>query len=750
MATAHDTSRDRKETALATYQFSALTSLQRLVFDPLVDSIFFDQSATELAIDSVGDAVRLVLGTKTVFLDGIALESLPSATLQFPPGSLLRLGDGTANPYRDAYGLTTTFSDPNVSVHVQALGGADLVSTPGGHDMLVGNGPLVPIVQVSRVGSTGSPNASSDASISADGRFVAFDGGWTGFGSQSNNSTDVFVKDLLGGTVSNEHKTASGDFGLSGSGRPEISADGKWFVFWSNSALVPNAPGSTIYKSAVSGPAVTAVSTTAGDAFANGSTDHPAVSADGRYVAFQSRATNLAPGGEATHDDIFVKDTATGALWRASSSLGGGDANADCRDADISADGRYVVFSSYATNLTANDGSFHADVYLWDRTTQRLINITGGKGGDFDVLNPHVASDGKAGGVVVFETGKSLVAADTNNATDIYAYRIADGSFTRVSTRANGSQVDGSSGSPAVSGDGRFVVFTSGSPQLVDGDENGWDDVFVKDLKTGAIALVSKAAKGKQGNQHSRFSEISLGGDWIVFESGASNLAAGNANGGLNDVFRVSNPLLFDTLRGGAGNDTYVVHRPDVIVEGANAGNDTVKSSISWTLGANLENLVLTGGGAINGTGNELTNRITGNSAKNTLNGYGGNDTLLGGAGSDRLTGGTGQDVIRFDSELNASTNVDRIADFVVKDDTIQLENAVFTSLAAAGPLAAGRLRAGAGVTTAADSNDYLIYNSTTGALYYDADGSGSASSPIPFALLGSGLALTVGDFFII
>lgn len=133
---------------MATFQFSALTNLQRLLFDPLVDWIIFDQQATALAIDAVVDAVRLVLGDKTVFLDGIALESLPSATLQFPPGSLLRLGDGTANPYRDAYGLTTTFADPNVSVHVQALGGADLVSSSGGHDLLVGNGPLVPIVQV--------------------------------------------------------------------------------------------------------------------------------------------------------------------------------------------------------------------------------------------------------------------------------------------------------------------------------------------------------------------------------------------------------------------------------------------------------------------------------------------------------------------------------------------------------------------------------------------------------------------------
>ncbi len=221
-----------------------------------------------------------------------------------------------------------------------------------------------------------------------------------------------------------------------------------------------------------------------------------------------------------------------------------------------------------------------------------------------------------------------------------------------------------------------------------------------------------------------------------------------------------------DTMLGGAGNDAYVVDNSgDRVYETTNVGGstnaggiDTVRSSVSFTPGSFVEKLVLTGTGAINGTGNSLANAITGNGANNRLSGGGGNDTLSGGAGhdtlvggvsNDTLTGGTGKDVFRFDTALNASTNVDRITGFNVVDDTIQLENAVLTSLTATGTLSAGRLRVGAGVTTAADSNDYVIYNSTTGALYYDADGSGAASAPIQFALLGSGLGLTVGDFFI-
>jgi Ca2+-binding RTX toxin-like protein len=213
-------------------------------------------------------------------------------------------------------------------------------------------------------------------------------------------------------------------------------------------------------------------------------------------------------------------------------------------------------------------------------------------------------------------------------------------------------------------------------------------------------------------------------------------------------------------MEGGTGNDLYFVDNAgDVVTELSAGGTDTVRSSVTHTLASFVEHLVLTGSGTINGAGNSLANVITGNGRSNvlsggagndTLSGAAGNDTLVGGAGNDSLTGGAGLDVFRFSAILNATTNRDKITDFVVADDTIQLENAVFTALTATGTLAAGRLRAGAGITTAADANDYLIYNSSTGALYYDADGSGAASAPVQFAVIGTGLALTASDFFII
>ncbi|HMO47622.1 MAG TPA: calcium-binding protein [Rubrivivax sp.] len=243
--------------------------------------------------------------------------------------------------------------------------------------------------------------------------------------------------------------------------------------------------------------------------------------------------------------------------------------------------------------------------------------------------------------------------------------------------------------------------------------------------------------------------------------SGNDTLSGGAGNDTLNGGSGA------DTMLGGAGNDTYVVdNRGDKVYETTTVGGtvnaggtDTVRSSVSYTLGSFVEKLVLTGSGAINGAGNTLANTITGNSANNllaggsgndTLSGGAGNDTLVGGNGNDSLSGGTGLDVFRFNTALSATSNVDRIVDFIVADDTIQLDNAVFSSLTTTGSLGPGQLRAGAGVTRAADANDFVLYNASTGALYYDADGSGAASAPLQFATLGTGLALTAADFYVI
>jgi serralysin len=201
----------------------------------------------------------------------------------------------------------------------------------------------------------------------------------------------------------------------------------------------------------------------------------------------------------------------------------------------------------------------------------------------------------------------------------------------------------------------------------------------------------------------------------------------------------------------GLGNDTYVVDvSTDIITENLNEGIDTVESGITFSLAAinNVENLTITGTSARNGTGNTLNNVLTGNSAVNTLNGGTGNDTLYGKQGNDTLAGGAGADTFVFDTPLNATTNRDTVTDFSVVDDTILLENAIFSKLTTTGALNAANFVKGIGAK-ALDANDFLVYDTTAGKLYYDADGNGAGVQQEVVALTGIP-ALTAADFLVV
>ncbi len=201
-----------------------------------------------------------------------------------------------------------------------------------------------------------------------------------------------------------------------------------------------------------------------------------------------------------------------------------------------------------------------------------------------------------------------------------------------------------------------------------------------------------------------------------------------------------------DSLYGQSGDDIFVVESiRDRIFESPGGGKDTVRSAVTWTLGDDLESLVLTGTGAITGRGNAADNLIRGNGAANPLSGAEGADTLGGADGMDRLTGGTGADWFLFDTPPNAVTNVDRILDFIPGEDRIALDGGVFAGLAA-GPLAPAAFAAGSAATTAAHR---ILYQASTGRLSHDADGTGPGA-PVLFAIVTAGLALTSDDVVVI
>jgi Ca2+-binding RTX toxin-like protein len=239
----------------------------------------------------------------------------------------------------------------------------------------------------------------------------------------------------------------------------------------------------------------------------------------------------------------------------------------------------------------------------------------------------------------------------------------------------------------------------------------------------------------------------------VIYGNSADNVlngAAGNDTlygGAGNDT--LNGGAGADTMAGGLGNDIYYVENPlDLVSEALNAGTDKVLASVNHALRGNVENLTLIGAAAINGTGNTLANILYGNSANNVLAGLAGNDTLSAGLGDDVLRGGAGNDILAggagADSflffEAPGAANADRITDFVSGTDKLKLDDAAYAGIGVLGSFAAAdpRFHAGAGLTAGTEVDDRVIYSSSTGNLYYDADGSGAEVSQLIATLQGA------------
>jgi Ca2+-binding RTX toxin-like protein len=267
------------------------------------------------------------------------------------------------------------------------------------------------------------------------------------------------------------------------------------------------------------------------------------------------------------------------------------------------------------------------------------------------------------------------------------------------------------------------------------------DDRYI--VSAGGVTIVEATNGGTDTAISSVNHTMALNVEKLIMAGTAAINGVGNAlantmtgNSGAN---LLSGGAGADTMQGGLGDDRYVVDSAgDRIVEAANGGTDTVIATVSHSLAANVENLTIGGAASASGIGNALANVLTGNSAVNVIDG---------GLGMDTLTGGSGKDSFLFRTALSAA-NVDTIADFSVVDDTIRLENSVFLGLAD-GALGANAFTKGT-VNVASDAFDRIIYNSVSGALFFDRDGSGATYSAIRFAILDQNLALTAQDFLVV
>ncbi len=272
----------------------------------------------------------------------------------------------------------------------------------------------------------------------------------------------------------------------------------------------------------------------------NGDSLFPSISPGGRYVAFQSYASNLVTGDTNGYDDAFVFDLATGRTTRVSVAFDGSQPNGSSWPSQVSASGRFVVFSSIASNLVEGDTNNVWDVFVRDLLTgqnTRVSEASDGGQSDRDSLVVRSASMSADGRYVTFYSSASnLVSSDTNGLNDVFVRDLLSGEVTRVSVSSDGSEGNGESLRPTLSASGRYVAYHSSSSNLVPEDTNGFYDVFVHDRETAQTVRVSVASDGRQANLDSHEPEISGDGRYVTFYSGASNLVPSDSNG-VTDAF---------------------------------------------------------------------------------------------------------------------------------------------------------------------------------------------------------------------
>ena len=376
----------------------------------------------------------------------------------------------------------------------------------------------------------------------------------------------------LGGTTSRVSVSSGGAQGKGFSAIAYTSGIGRYVVFESTSSNLVPRDGNTvsdIFLRDRSTHSTYRVSVSNTGQEANGPS-HSArgISSNGRYVAFESFATNLVKGDTNGTWDVFLRDRGTNHTYRPSVSSGGGQGNGASADPVVSDNGRYVAFESEASNLTPNDhNGAVTDVFLRDRSAHKtiLVSVTpGGVSGNGSSSDPRITPNGR---YVAFESlATNLVKGDTNGKTDIFVRDMWTHHTYRVSVGNSGQQANNGSYSCRITPDGRYVAFESFASNLVRGDTNGsvaTTDVFVRDRSAHRTYRVSLSSGGKQGNGYSSDPSISANGRYVAFESAASNLVNGDTNAHV-DVF----------LRDRSTGKTYRIDVSSTGKQGNAAGQD--------------------------------------------------------------------------------------------------------------------------------------------------------------------------------
>lgn len=524
-----------------------------------------------------GAGFQLILnGSGLVTSSVVQWNGLPRAT-SFVSATELRAGV-----------LPTDIAAPGtVNVSVSNPGGVNsnalpftITSPPPG-----GSG-AVQLISIATDGGPANGDSFSTPAITPDGRFVAFQSDGTNLvAGASSGFSDIYVRDTChnasaGCTPSTVRVSVStnGTLADGNSRRPSVSANGRYVAFDSSATnLVPGdsngSQGSLtgladvfvrdtcIGAPAGCSPSTTRVSVATDGTESNNDSRRPSISADGRFVVFNSGATNLVSGDNNGFGDIFLRDTCVGASTACSPSTmlvsvtaGGSQGNGASGLQSISPDMRYVAFLSTASNLVAGDTNSQSDYFVRDiclgaalgcsPTTSRVSVATDGtQANDLGDLEPTISAQGRF--VAFTSHATNLVAADTNSLADIIvrdtcatAPSGCTPSTFRASVAADGSQATQGSEAPSMSATGRLIAFASLATNLIPGGTTSPKTIFVRDTCFGVTSgcvpttvLIARAPDGSQDNGVSEFPAISGDGHWVAFLSNSTNLVPGSSNG---------------------------------------------------------------------------------------------------------------------------------------------------------------------------------------------------------------------------
>ncbi|MEM9774907.1 MAG: hypothetical protein AAF902_10020 [Chloroflexota bacterium] len=397
-------------------------------------------------------------------------------------------------------------------------------------------------------------NGASDwmTSISANGRFIVFGSAASNLVDNDTNSVnDVFVHDQQTGEVYQVSLAFDGSQANAKSFPSSITADGSMITFFSMASNLVEGDLNDfgdVFVFDQQTRKITLVSFAHNNSMSNEHSIESSISSDGRFIAFSSSASNLTQNDNNEVADLFLHDLQTSETILISKAFDGFQADQPSGSPAISFDGRFIAFISSASNLVRSDTNASGDIFVFnyqENTINRIsLSSDGLQGNKHSVSwSPSISENGQF--IAFTSTASNLVPDDGNNKGDVFVHHIESGRTTLISIATNGSQGNELSSFPSISGDGRFIVFQSEASNLVPNDTNGFKDIFLHDRQSHTTVRLSIAYDGLEANESSTLPVISQDGKYIAFTSLASNLVNNDLNG-YADIFVIENPFKLD------------------------------------------------------------------------------------------------------------------------------------------------------------------------------------------------------------